>query len=143
VRGREVEDSPVLHAVIRDPFHRAFVIEIYRQDALVDQLRLQEGGGAPAGLRDVVEHLVVEHFFRGRRSQRQQHLFAAGARRDELQRLLIDNEALLVGLARRQHFRGRATAQHDRAACEQNGEGRRQSHSFLDFSRRHHHLRQS
>ena len=69
-------------------------VEIDRQDTLVDQLRLHEGDRTRARLRDVIEHLVVEGRRRRGRAERQQHLLAAGADRDQVERLLVDDIAL-------------------------------------------------
>src|SRR5690606_40097105 len=54
------------------------------------QLRLLEGDGALAGLRNVIEHLVVERGGRGGGAECQEHLLPAGADRHQVERLLVD-----------------------------------------------------
>jgi hypothetical protein len=111
--------------------------------ALAHNLRLHEGGAAPSCLRNVVKHLVVEGFGRRRRSERQQHLFAARSGRDQRKGLFVDHVTLLVDFRGRQDAGRLAAGKRDRAGGKQNRKSARQTHSLLDFFRRHHHLRLS
>ncbi len=93
----EIEDLAVLQAVIGDVGDALVGTEIDGDDALVDEPRSHEGHRTNPLLRDVVEDLVVERGGGGRRAQREDHLFAAGAHRHQLERLVVDHVALRQG----------------------------------------------
>src|SRR5262249_29692504 len=93
----EVEDFPVLDAVIRNPFYPAFAVEIDGDDPLVDRLLHHEGDRPFGALGNVVERLAADVCARRRRSQQDQDFFLARANGDLLERPLGNNVALLVG----------------------------------------------
>src|SRR6267142_6370701 len=95
----EVEYLAVLQAVIGEPLHLAVLVEIDRDDPLVDDLLVHERNHALGALRNVVENLAVEGCDRGRRSHHDQNLILARAHRDLLQRACWQDVALLELLA--------------------------------------------
>ncbi|QTK78941.1 hypothetical protein AT6N2_C1154 [Agrobacterium tumefaciens] len=95
-----VEDLAVLQRVVGLALDHAILVEIDRENVLLDQRRLHEGGTAHALLRDVIEHLVAERRGRGGRAHGQQHLLAARTLGDQLERLLVHDVAVVENICR-------------------------------------------
>ena len=96
--GDEVEDLAVLHAVVGDAIDLLVLVEIDREDALVDDLGVHEGDRLLAGLADVVEDLAAIIAGGRGRAEGDQDLVLARADRDLLDGLLRDDVAVLAGL---------------------------------------------
>ena len=94
----EVENLAVLETVIGEPPHLAVVVEIDRDDALVDDFLFHESRAALGLLRDVIEHFAVDGGDGGGRAEHDQHLFLRGADRDLLERAFLQHIAALEGL---------------------------------------------
>src|ERR1700730_16105679 len=95
----EVEYLAVLQAVIGKPLHLAVLVEIDRDDPLVDDLLVHERYWALGTLRNVIEYFAVEGCDRGWRSHHDQHLILARADRKLLERAGRQDVALLKLLA--------------------------------------------
>src|SRR5581483_675524 len=94
-----IEQLAVLEAVVGDALDLAVLVEIDRDNALVDRGVWHEGGGALSALRDVVEGLAADGGDRRRRAEHDQYLLLRGAERDLLQRSLGKDVAALIDLA--------------------------------------------
>src|SRR5262245_61470351 len=95
----EVEDLAVLDAVIGEPLDPSILVEVDRDDTLIDGLLQHEGDRSLGALGDVIESLAAHGRNRRGRAQQDQHLLLAGADRDLLERAFRNDVALLVGLA--------------------------------------------
>src|ERR1700694_4465404 len=95
----EVEYLAVLQPVIGEPLYLAVLVEIDRDDPLVDDLLVHERDRALGALRNVIEYLTVEGGDRGWRSHHDQHLILACPDRDLLKRTGGEDIALLELLA--------------------------------------------
>ena len=95
----EVEYPAVLQSVIGEPSHLAVLVEIDRNDPLVDDLLVHERDRARGALRDVIEDLAVEGCDRGWRSHHDQNLILARSDGNLFKRAGRQDVALLELLA--------------------------------------------
>src|SRR5215813_10428595 len=93
----EVEDLSVFDAVIGKPLDPSILVEVNRDDALIDCLLHHEGDRPLGTLGDVVERLAAHGRNRRGRAQKDQNLLLARADRDLLERSFRNDVALLVG----------------------------------------------
>src|ERR1019366_5200619 len=117
-RGRrgaadEVEYHAVLEPVIGEPPHLAVLVEIDRDDALIDDLVVHERDRTLGALRNVIEDLTVEGGDRGWRPHHDQDLILARPDGNLLKRARRQDVALLKLLA--------ATAQCRANQCNRSG----------------------
>src|SRR5262249_29995105 len=110
----EVENLPVLEAIVGEPFDAAVLVEIDGDHPLVDRLLWHEGDRPLRALGGVVERLTPDGRAGGRRAEQNQHLRLPRADRNLLERPFRDDVALLIGLAEaspaRRGARSRAAA---------------------------------
>src|SRR5689334_13512643 len=78
----EVENLSVLQTVVCESCYPAILVEIDRDNALVDDLMGHEGGRALRFLRDVIEGIAVDSGDRGGGAKHDQYLFLRSADRD-------------------------------------------------------------
>jgi hypothetical protein len=93
----EVEDLAVLHAIIGDALHAPLGIEIDRQDALIDDLRIEEGGLSFGALRNVIEDFAADCGDGRGRAENEQHLLLTCADRNLIEGRLVEDIAALIG----------------------------------------------
>src|SRR5438445_4987263 len=97
--AHEVEDLAVLDAVIGEPLDPSVLVEIDRDDALIDRLLHHEGDRPLGALGNIIEGLAAHGRNRRGRAEQDQHLLLACTDRDLLERPFRNDVALLVGLA--------------------------------------------
>ena len=92
---QEIEDLAILQAVVGKPRDAPILVEVDRDDPLIDHRMRHESDGALGFLGDVVERVAVDRSNRGRRAENDQHLLLGGADGNLFQRTLRQHVAAL------------------------------------------------